>query len=75
MRVRFQFNDKVKEINNFTSKNIPEVEEYFYNPSTGRNHFDSVIFYDYVEAMKLSDQKNGTQKQSGFAPSIHITLD
>ena len=75
MTVRFQFNDKVMVIDNFTSRDIPEVEEYFYNPQTNRNHFDSKTFYDYIEVMKLSDMKYGTHVQSNFSPAMQITLN
>lgn len=75
MRVVFQYNDVVLEFVDFKEENIPQVEEYFYNPYARGNTFPRREFYSYVEEMKEFGRKQGYMKYSDFPPQMEIYLD
>lgn len=75
MKLHFQFDNKELTIENFTMRNIPEVEEYFYNPNKPNNKLDVDELAKYVGIMMVCGQKQGTHYQSNFSPVIHITLN
>lgn len=75
MTVTFQFNDKKITIHDFKENDIPQVEQYFYNPRSNNNTLDREEFFRYVGIMRQTGMKRGSMTQSCFAPAMEIILD
>lgn len=72
MRVIFQLNETELSISDFTDKDIPKVEQYFYSPF--RKGFPYKDFYEYINELKGNKREHGYFSSCDFMPSMNIYL-
>lgn len=72
MKVIFQLNETELSINDFTDKDIPKVEQYFYRPFY--KGFPHKAFCDYVNELKEYKRDHGYFSSCDFMPGMDIYL-
>ena len=77
INVLFEVNggQKSLQVNDFTEKDIPRVEEYFYRPYARGNTFNKRDFDEYIKDLNIVGKRDGYMKQSEFPPDMYITIE